>query len=397
VGILERIEAARDVRPVHFSTETAPRPIDQMISEIMHSLGRVSRVDALSVPAVKRGRELITNLATFPFETVDDKRQVVRTDLFDGNVDPDVPDVVTFAQTFEDLLFESVSYWLKTEFDLYGYPTSARHLDYSTVSPTPPAGQHHPLPSGIDPRSVYWVEGRPVAKSKIIVFHSPNTPLLRDGGRAIRRAVALAKAAEMYANNPRARGGLRPAEGVSNLSDEEVQAKLDEHADARRRNAVAWFEGVEWVEVRETTPADLQLAQLKRDADLDVANAIGVDPEDLGISTTSRTYQNDISRRQDRLDNVLAAYAAAVTGRLSMDDVTWPGRAVRINSKAYLRSDPLTRSQVQLAYLAAGVLTVDEIREAEGLPALAAGTAARLAPLQVQSVMGNPVREVEAA
>lgn len=380
-----------------FSSESAPRPIDQMISEIMHSIGRVGRGEALSVPAVTRGRDIICGIATWPVETIDAQRKPVATELLDGNVDPDVPDVVTFAQTYEDLLCEGVSYWLKTEYDAYGYPTSARHLDFATVSAQPPKGvQSHPLPSGIDPRSVFWVEGRPVEKTRIIVFHSPNRPLLTDGWRTIKRAVALDRAAEMYAENPRPQDFFTPADPNVEPEEDDVADALTKWARWRRKRTTGYVPAsLQYNQVNQPTPADLQLVQLQDKVTRDVANFVGVDPEDLGVSTTSRTYQNDTSRRQDRINDVLAMYSAAVSGRLSMDDVTWPGRKVRIGYDAYLRADPLTRAQVDEIRLRTGTITVDEIREREGQPALP--PAARPAPLQVKATVGDPVPQIGAA
>lgn len=368
----------------------APRPIDQVITEMMHQLGRVTRAEALSVPAVRRGRDIICGLCTLPVQTIDAARNVVETELLDGNIDPNVPDVVTFAQTYEDLLCDGASYWLKTEYDAYGYPTSARHLEFSSVSAQPPPGvQPHPLPSGIDPRSVYWVEGRPVDKTRIIVFQSPNRPLLTDGGRTIKRALALDRAAELYAENPRPQDFFTPADPTVGDpgDDSKIQDALRKWALWRRKGVTGYVPAaLKYNQVVQPTPADLQLVQLQDKATRDIANMVGVDAEDLGISTTSRTYQNDTSRRQDKINEVLATYAAAVAGRLSMNDVTWPGRTVRVGFDAYLRADPLTRAQVDDIRLRQGTVTVEEIREREGQPALPAGYRP---PLQVQATVGE--------
>ncbi len=376
MGLGDRIRLAFSALFRRETFAASPRPLDQVISEMMHAVGRVTRLEALAVPAVTRGRDMICGLSTLPVQTIEQARNVVETELLDGNIDPDVPDVVTFAQTYEDLLFESSSYWLKTAYDAYGYPTACRHLDFASVSAQPPAGvQPHPLPSGVDPRSVYWVEGKPVEKSRIIVFHSPNRPLLTTGARTIRRAVALDKAAELYAENPRPQDFFTPADPNADPGDDEkINKAITAWGVARRKRITGYVPAaLKYNQVTQPTPADLQLVQLQDKATRDVANLIGVDPEDLGISTTSRTYQNDTSRRQDRINDVLSIFAAAVAGRLSMDDVTWPGRKVRIGFDAYLRADPLTRAQVDDIRLRQGTITVDEIREREGQPALPAG------------------------
>jgi hypothetical protein len=382
-------------------SETVPRPIDRMISELMAGLGKIGRIEALSVPAVRRGRDLICSLATLPVRTIDGGRRPVVTELLDGSIDPNVPDVVTFAQTYEDLMFESVSYWLKTSYDAYGYPVSARHLDYATVSANPPTGvQPHPLPSGIDPRSVFWVEGKPIPKTQLIVFQSPNPPMLRDGARTIRRAIAIDKAAELYAENPRPQDYFTPADPANGDpgDDPKIERALNQWAFWRKKRVTGYVPAaLKYNQVIQPTPAELQLVELGDKATRDVANLVGVDAEDLGISTTSRTYQNDTTRRQDRVNDVLAAYAAAVHQRLSMDDVTWPGRRVLVGFDDYLKADPKTRAEIDEIKLRCGTITVEEIREREGQPAMPAQAAPALPPLRVDAVAGQPVREIGAA
>lgn len=384
-------------RRVTFS-ETAPRPIDTAIREIMDTIGRVSRAEALSIPAVKKGRDLICGVASLPLHTVDAGRNVVTTELLDGNIDPNVADIVTLAQTIEDLLFEGISYWLKTAYDAFGYPVEARHLDYSTVSVQPPtSGPIHPLPSGVDPRSVYWVEGRPIARTSIIVFHSPNTPLLRDASRPIKRALALDRAAELYAENPRPQDFFTPADPtVDPVSDDKVTEALDQWAFWRRRRTTGYVPAaLKYNQVQQPTPVDLQLVQLQERAALDIAVAIGLNPNDVGVNVTTRTYANVVDARQDRINDLLAPYAGAVTSRLSMDDVTWPGRTVAFEFDAYLRADPKTRAEVDDMRLANGTITIDEVRIAEGRPSLPPPVRPVAAP--IVATVGDPVREIEAA
>jgi PKD repeat protein len=132
--------------------------------------------------------------------------------------------------------------------------------------------------------------------------------------------------------------------------------------------------------VQQPTPADLQLVQLQQRAALDIANLIGLDPEDLGVSTTSRTYQNATDRRQDKINDVLAAYMRAVTDRLSMNDVTKRGFSVAFDLDNYMKADPLTRWSTTRRPADSRRITTDEIRQEEGMPALPPGEAPQPAP-----------------
>lgn len=342
-----------------------------MFAEMMgRESGPVSRAQALSVPAVQRGRNMICSISTLPLTLLDSENQKHRSPLLQ-QLDPDVPNVVTLAQTVEDLLFDGIAWWLVTAQDFAGYPMAVRHLDPSSVSLQPPADANHdPLPSGVDPRrAVVWVNGDPVPAERIIRFDSPNPPLLRVAGSAIRRAILLDKAARMYAADPRPLDYFTPADGADPASDDEIEQLLAQWKAARQRRSTAYVPAaLEYHSVDSPSPAELQLVELQRQATLDIANALGLDPEDIGISTTSRTYQNAIDRRRDRINDVLAPFMRAITDRLSMGDVTRRGYRVTFDLDDYLKANPTERWLMYEKALNLGVMDVSEVRAREDLP-----------------------------
>jgi hypothetical protein len=333
------------------------------------NVARVTRDEALSVVGVKRGRDLLCSIATLPLETRGPSSDLVRSPLLE-QIDPTVANVVTLAMTIEDLLFDSVSWWRVTKTDGAGYPQFARHVDLGAVSMSPPPGYPlHTLPSGMFPDGIVWVNGGPVSGSDMLRFDSPNGPLLAHGARAIRRALKLAQASEMYADDPEARAYWVPREGADPADDEQVTEMLDSYAEARRTRAEAYIPAaVERVAISSSSPADLQLVQLQQRSDLEIANLMGLDPEDLGISTTSRTYANATDRRQDRLNNVLTPIMKAITDRLSMNDITKRGYRVAFNLNDYMKADPATRWETHSIAIDKGVKSVQEVRADEGLP-----------------------------
>jgi HK97 family phage prohead protease len=351
-----------------------------MFMEMLGRSGiRVGRSEALSVPAVQRGRNLVCSIATLPLEQHGPDNTIVASPLL-GQLDPDVPNVTHLAQTLEDLLFDSISWWLITAQDFAGFPVAVRHLDVGSVSVQPPVGvneRQSPLPSGVDPRqAVVYVDGKPISASRVIRFDSPNPAVLKVGGRAIRRAILLDKAAGMYADDPRPLDYFTPGEGADPVDDDEIATLLAQWKAARKERATAYVPAaLAYHSVDAPSPSDLQLVELQRQASLDIANALGIDPEDLGISTTSRTYSNDVDRRRNKLNEVLAPYMRAVTDRLSMGDVTRRGYTVRFNTAEYLQPNPTERWGVYQTAKGLGVMTDDEIRQAEGMPPLPAGAA----------------------
>ena len=348
-------------------------PLDQLIVATARNTwgatGAVSKDTALQVPAVLRGRNLICGISTLPLVTVGDDRVPVRTPLLQ-QIDSQTPNLVTLAQTVEDLLFHGIAWWQIRSYGWDGFPSEARHVDQDKVSLKPPPGASlQTLPSGIDPTSAVWVEGKPVNGKDMIRFDSPQPPLLVAARRAIRRAALLEQAAELYADGGHPLDYFSPTEGADPADDTVIQAVLDTWQASRKDRSTAYVPAaLDYHQVSLMSPADLQLVGLQQRAALDIANAIGLDPEDLGISTTSRTYQNATDRRRDRINDVLAVYMGAVTDRLSMNDITKRGLRVRFDLTEYLRADPKTRAEVAAIYHGLGAVTVDEIRADDGRP-----------------------------
>lgn len=359
-----------DRTSVNFSEDT-PRPIDQVILDMLGTGDnpRVGRPEALSVPGVLRGRNMLCSIATLPLEQRGPDRRVVRSPLLE-QIDPNVPNVVTLSQTVEDLVFESISWWKITAFGWDGYPTSAMRVDPSLVSLQPPPGfPLRTLPSGEHAEGSVWINGKQVPASQVLRFDSPNPPVLAACGRSIRRAVVFERVATMYANNPRAQEYFAPTEGADPVDDDDVQEILDDWQRSRRTRSVGYVPAsLKYNTVEMMSPVDLQLVELQKQAALDVANMLGLDPEDLGISTTSRTYQSAVDRRRDRINDVLAPYMKAITDRLGMGDVTKRGHTVGFNLDDYMKADPATRWDTYEKGLTNNVVSVGEVREFEGLP-----------------------------
>jgi HK97 family phage prohead protease len=360
--------------------DSTPQPIDRIISLAFGNVAgaRVTRTLALSVPAVARSRNLVCSIAALPLRQVDASLETVDSELF-TQLDPEVSNVVTISQTVEDLYFEAISWWRIMAKDANGFPTAVRHLDVSSVSLTPPndGKARNPLPSNVDPHeATVWVAGVETSARNVIRFDSPNPGMLDAGRSAIRRARFLDDMAEMYAKNPRPLDYFSPSEDADPIDDEEIAGVLADWNAARRAGSTAYIPAaLKYNVVDVPTPADLQLLPQSDRATREIGNVAGLDTEDYGVSTTSRTYQNAIDRRQDRINDTLAPFMRAITDRLSMRDVTPPGHHVVFDLDDYLRADPLTRWQVYEIGLDNRVIDPEEVRAREGIPAGAPGPA----------------------
>ncbi len=355
-----------------FNSQGPVITIDQLFRVLGSPDGPVTRQEAMSIPAVVRGRNLICSISTLPLEVVRAADNVVQDNPLLRQFDLDVPNVVHLSQTVDDLIFEGISWWLITSSDFDRFPMSVRRLAPGSVTiqmPNTPIPA--PLPSGVDPRSgIIYVAGQQVDPSLLIRFDSPTDGILQVGARAIRRAVLLDRAAKMYADNPPATETFFPTDDVDPLNgDEEIQAMINGYQAARKQGSVAYIPAALRREVNSAiSPADLQLVELQRQASLEIANLFGVDPYDLGVNVQSRNYANVVDQRRNRINDVLAPFMRAITDRLSMGDVTRRGYFVRFDLDDYLRSNPTERAAVQKTYFDMGVLDADEIRKDEGLP-----------------------------
>lgn len=354
--------------------DSTPQPIDRVISLAFGNVAgaKVTRSLALSVPAVTRSRNLVCSIATIPLRQIDKGLKTVDSDFFE-QLDPDVANVVTLAQTVEDLYFEGISWWRKTATDANGYPTAIRHLDVNSVTLNPPndGKPRNPLPSNVDPHEAsVWIAGVQTSATAVIRFDSPNPGMLDAGRSAIRRARFLDDMAEMYAKNPRPLDYFSPAEDADPVDDDTVAVLLADWNTARKAGSTAYIPAaLKYNVVDVPTPADLQLLPQSDRATREIGNVAGLDTEDYGVSTTSRTYQNAIDRRQDRINDTLAPFMRAITDRLSMRDVTPPGHKVVFDLGDYLLPDPLTRWQVYEIGLDNEVIDPEEVRKKEGIPA----------------------------
>jgi hypothetical protein len=375
-GAVRRARAWLATVPLVRAAFSASGPIDALIhgvwGDAWYSTAPVSRDDALTVAAVERGRDEICSVATLPLIVLRGLDRV--PSLFLEQPDPDVPRVVTYAQTLEDLAFEGVAWWLKTSLDYRGFPLSCRRLDPRTVSLNPPAGETRspaPLPGGLDPRGAsVWVDGKEISASRVIRFDSPGRPLLTAAARDVRRAILIDALASRYADNPRPLEYFTDTDDptVVPYKDPEVVAFLAKWRHERKRGGAAYIpKALTRMDVNAPSPAELQLVELKRQASLDLALHLGLDAEDVGVNTTSRTYFNATDRRTDKINRTLAPYMAAITDRLSMRDVTPYGQVVRFDPSEWLKPDATAQAAYWQIMEGMGAMSIAEIRAAAQL------------------------------
>lgn len=357
------VEAASVVGLIGSPTEFTPTKAPKM-----------DRDTAMQVGAVKHSHDLICPTAGgLPIRLEGPGRTGVPWSLFE-QPERHRPASVTMSELFADLYFEKIAWWDVTEIGYHGYPSFIRPLRPARVQ--------------VDAdRGTVYVDGheRRDAAKTLIRFDSTVGGMLTDGARAVRTLLRLEHAASMMSDGVPASEYFTPKDGVDPGDDAEIVAMLNAIQVARRTRTRAYIPAVLERHAGDGfNPEQLQLAQSRQAAVLEIARCAGVDPEELGVSTTSRTYNNSFDRRKQFVDFTLGAYLKAVRDRLKMPDVTPRGYVPRFDLDEFLQSDTLTRYQTYAAGLEIGALDHEEMRAAEGkapLPALPAKPAATVRAL----------------
>lgn len=321
---------------------------------------RIDRATAMQVPAVKRVRDLVCTAAGgLTVELVAPTGQTIPWGLF-AQPEKAVPRSVSMTRLYEDALFESIAWWRVTELNEWGFPDKAERITANRVRVE-------------DGR--LWLDGRELhgqAKADMIRFDSPNDPLLVAGARAIRTCLLLDVAAARHADGTPPLDYFTPSKDMDPMtSNEEVLTMLNEWHARRQVGYTGYVPAALDYNVAGWSPEQLQLADARQHAVLEIARVAGVDAEELGVSTTSRTYSSDWTRRKAFLDFTLGGYVATVRDRLAMPDVVPEGTTVRINTDGFLQQDRKSRFEEYRLGLDVGAMSPEEVREEEGKPPLA--------------------------
>lgn len=332
---------------------------------------RVDRRSALQVPAVKRARDLICgSIGQLPIDLIGPERQAARSRLLE-QPEAGIPRSVTMTRLLEDMLLEKIAWWKIEEFGWHTFPVRVSRLNPRDVTVSEDdrrCPQGRPGCTG-----KVMVKGKHEHDENLIRFDSPNEGLLVAGARAIRTCLSLDAAAARYAEEPMPLGYFSPSEGADpddEEDDEVITGILDNWKTARQTRATGYVPAALKYNPVQFTPEQMQLADSRQHAVLEIARLAGIDPEELGVSTTSRTYANHFDRRKNFLDFALGPYVTAVQERLSMNDVSPRGYYARFNLDAYLRTDTKSRYEAYKIGIEVGAIDKSEVRNLEDRPPL---------------------------
>lgn len=244
-----------------------------------------------------------------------------------------------------------------------GWPTGVEWLDPSKME----TRQDHtggPV--------LFRYAGQELASSEVLVvpgFPVPGSPL---GISPLERSglVDLARRAQDFGHDW-LRNSAVPAAIL--YADQELDRDQAERIRAsvtgswRKRRPAVLGAGLRYEKVGVDADESQFLATM-RQAQVDVCQVFGVPPEKIGIAASGQsiTYQNRETQAQAFLVDTMNAEMVLIQEVLSAN-IPRP-QFVRFSTGAFLRSDLASRYQSYATALAAGFLTVDEVRELEDRP-----------------------------
>ncbi|KRF19656.1 phage portal protein [Nocardioides sp. Soil796] len=370
------VEAAtsKSLQPVFAGVDIDPGTLYgvQTLDEAMlwmQGIRRITRREAMTVPAVSKARNLIAGgLGQLPLRLHDQNNEVVDWSLL-SQPEAGESSITTWTNVIDDLLFSKYSYLRVTHLGWHGKPAEVIRLDPESVTYRPDLHVYRTATGS-------GTAGEWKPDDQIIRIEGPNDPLLVAGARAIRALGRLEAAGLNAAEGVPPMDWFSPADGVDpyNLDDPddqaEVRAILDAWKQARQERSTAYVPGALKYNTNSFNPEQLQLVQAREMAIGEIARLTGIDSDDLGLNTTSRVYFNAQDRRRAFLDFVVGPYMRAIESRLSMPDVTPRGYTVRFDTADFAKADDLTSAQTDEILVRSGVMDINEIRERRGLAPL---------------------------
>jgi len=324
----------------------------------------VSRQMALSVPAIKRCRDLICGtIASIPLEYYKKSTgEHIAPPRWVEQPSKSQPRFETLYYTLDSLLMFGVSYWRITE----TYQEDGRMANAEWVGNGRVSFETDPLSHYI---TQYYVDGIPVPMSGLgsLITFQKDEGILSTGARTIQAAVDVQKAAAIAASTPMASGILKNT--GADLPPAEVSGLLSAWKRSRQNNSTAYLTSTLEFQGTQFSPKDMLYNEAIQNLATECARLCSVDPYYVSASqNTTMTYANVQDERKQMVAFTLQPYVSAIESRLSMDDISTAGHYVKFAlDDSFLRTEPMERLLVLEKMLSLGLITTEQAMEMEDL------------------------------
>lgn len=328
--------------------------------------GNVAAVDrntAMQVPALARARNIICGtIGSLPLETrLRADNSYVQSPRVINQPDPRVAGSGVYYWVAEDLLFYGVSYGIITE-TFQEFPN--RIKSWTRIVPTRVTVNYNPAATEV---IGYSLDGKKVPDQgvgSLIVFYGLDEGILSRGGRTIRTAHELEKAAYNFAQEPTPAMALK---SDINLPSERITKLLESWKVARQTRSTAFLNANVELQQFGHNPRDLQLVEARQYLAAEIARLCNIPAWYLNAEQGSMTYSNVTQSRRDLIDLSIKPLLVSIEQRLSQPDFTPQTQHVRFDLNDFLRGTAEERARVWQILNSIGALSVEEIRELEDL------------------------------
>jgi hypothetical protein len=284
---------------------------------------KVTRKEAMSVPAVSASRNRIVQLADRPLTALSASGNVTKNHSWLYRTDTAVTPWMRMAATFDDWVFYGESLWVlqrgaKPEGSAYAPILDAVHVPYDRWR--------------VDMFGQILIDDEPVDSDSVIYFPGPFEGLLHVAPEAIRAAKALERAWASRVRNP------TPTVILEEVNEGDVTTKQANKyvravsAALRDPDGAVFFVPAS-IRLRLESESGIDVLEGARNAvRIDIANFLNLNASALDGAKpqSSLTYETQETETQELHDR-LAFWTAPLEHRLSMDDVVPRGTRVRFD------------------------------------------------------------------
>ena len=328
-----------------------------------YSINALARQDAMSVPAIKRCRDLIAGtISTIPLEYYKKSTgEHIAAPRWVEQPSLNQPRFVTILWTVDSLLMYGTAYWRIEE----TYQEDGRMARAEWIANTRVTFDTN-FPSTIVTQ--YYVDGIPVPMSGVgsLITFQKDEGILHTSARAIQSAIDIHRAASIAAQTPMPSGYIR--NNGADLDPKEVSGLLAAWKNARLNRATAYLTSTLEYNPTSFSPKDMMYNEAIQNSATEIARLCGVPPYYLSADqNTTMTYANVQDERRQFIW-MIQPFISAIEARLSMDDVSTTGHYVKFAvDDTFLRTNPMDRLLVIEKMLALGLITTEQAMEMEDL------------------------------
>ena len=366
MGLFRKAEAAsNDTERSSLKAQYAPQILgDQFIPyNNYYTISSMARQDAMTVPAIKRCRDLIAGtISTIPLEYYKKSTgEKIAPPRWVEQPSINQPRFVTILWTVDSLLMYGTAYWQIKEV----YAEDGRMARGEWIANTRVTFDTD-FPSTIITQ--YYVDGIPVPMSGLgsLITFQKDEGILNTSARTIQSAIDIHRAAAIAAQTPMPSGYIR--NNGADLDPKEVQGLLAAWKNARLNRSTAYLTSTLEYQPTSFSPKEMAYAEAIQNSATEIARLCGVPPYYLSAEQNqSMTYANVQDERRQFIW-MIQPYISAIEARLSMDDISTAGHYVKFAvDDTFLRTNPMDRLLVIEKMLALGLITTEQAMEMEDL------------------------------